>query len=448
MEFIKKQSIKFNCLVKDYLTRKYKLKNVKYIKDLNKKNCVWIKNNIIIVSNSILNLHYNTQLDEKKYSLVSILYRNIYYKKVYQQNKIKNVCYLDLLTKRKLGNLWSKLSKTINLDENAVLISRKYYNKKNKDEKNFSCFGLLCVYPLRTNKTETSTITKTETSTMNKSDVDAVEIQEYINKKDLVATLSDSIAFCDKGTRRKFLYNLKSLIGSEDTIDTIDTIDTSTMYMKGIIKNSLFIDVEYVNDIYDDFQEFPISKDNSLLCMIGISHLHNNVLKYDDLTVKRLDSINEYDILYKFLNIINKTKNKICQDRQGSKILMFHWSNADKNILEKALVKYPDLWSIYNTKYKNDIIYIDLLKVVKNTIKLKSYSLKYVSNILLNYTYESDCKNGLDAMCSIILNEQTLNSTNKNHENLLNFENTHDVIRYNKIDTQLLYIILKYFVNF
>jgi hypothetical protein len=218
--------------------------------------------------------------------------------------------------------------------------------------------------------------------------------------------------------------------------------------MKGIIKNSLFIDVEYVNDIYDDFQEFPISKDNSLLCMIGISHLCNNVLKYDDLTVKRLDSINEYDILHKFLNIIDKTKNKICQDRQGSKILMFHWSNADKNILEKALVKYPDLWSIYKTKYKNDIVYIDLLKVVKNTINLKSYSLKYVSNILLNYTYESDCKNGLDAMCSIILNEQALNSTNKNHENLLNFENTHDVIRYNKIDTQLLYIILKYFVNF
>lgn len=422
MEFIKKQSVKFNCLVKDYLTRKYKLKNVKNIKDLNKKNCIWIKNNILIVSNSILNLHYNTQLDEKKYSLVSILYRNIYYKKVYQQNKIKNVCYLDLSTKRKLGNLHYKLSKTINLDENAVLISRKYYNKKNKDEKNFSCFGLLCVYPLRK--------------------VDTIDIRGHFTERklneDTVFCDKDKTSFYGKDTKRKFLYNLKSLIG----------IDTDTMYIKDIIKNSLFIDVEYVNDIYDDFQEFPISKDNSLLCMIGISHLYNNVLKYDDLTVKRLDSINEYDILHKFLNIIDKTKNKICQDRQGSKILMFHWSNADKNILEKALKKYPSLWLKYNTKYKNNIVYVDLLKVVKNTIELKSYSLKYVSNILLNYTYESDCKNGLDAMCSIILNEQKLNSTNIKHENLLNFENTHDVIRYNKIDTQLLYVILKYFVNF
>lgn len=411
MEFIKKQSTKFNNLVTNHFITNYKLQKTHYINDLktnNTKNIVWIKNNYMIISNVIINYHYKTNLDENKYSLVSILYKNLYYKEkdnTEKNNKRKdnkrkdnkkNICYLNSYNKNRIKHIWTKFSKIINLDNDIVVISRKYYNKQNILKRYFNCFELLCLQPIE-NITYKNKIIKN--SNIKKG------IEEY----------DDNVILNIKHLRRKFLYNLKS---------HFTDVNLNSIYFKKILNKCLFLDVEYINDIYDDFTNFPISKDNSLLCMIGMSYLRNDTVTYENLIVKRLDSNNEYDILKTFLNkILNKED-----------LIIFHWSNADKLILEKSLIKYADLWNIYS---KNKIIYIDLLKVVKNTISLKSYSLKYVSKVLLKYTYETECKNGLDAMCSIILNNTNLN----------NFKNIDDIIQYNKIDTQLLYVILKYFID-
>lgn len=408
MEFIKNQSKKFNKLVYNYFITNYKLQKTNCINDLKKhnntKNLVWINNNYMIISNSIINYHYKTNLDENKYSLISILYKNLYYKEKHNKelnnkksdNKnvyLQNICYLESFHKNKIKTIWTKLSKNINLDKDIIIISRKYYNKQNTFKKYFNCFELLCLLPVENIKNKKKNSTKS---------IKYDDININFNIKDL---------------RRKFLYNLKS---------HFNDVNLNSIYLKKIMNNCLFLDVEYINDLYDDFTKFPISADNSLLCMIGMSYFKNNIMKYDNLIVKKLDYTNEYDILKTFLNkILNK------QD-----LIIFHWSNADKLILEKSLIKYPDLWEIYSG---NKIIYIDLLKVVKNTIILKSYSLKYVSEILLKYKYETECKNGLDAMCSIILNGKNL--TDKN------FKNINDIIQYNKIDTQLLYVILDYFIG-
>jgi hypothetical protein len=396
MEFIKKQSTKFNNLVSNYFITNYKLQKTHYINDLktnNTKNIVWIKNNYMIISNVIINYHYKTNLDENKYSLVSILYKNLYYKEKDNKRKDnkKNICYLNSYNKNRIKHIWTKFSKIINLDNDIVVISRKYYNKQNILKRYFNCFELLCLQPI-----ENITCKNKINYNIKK------EIEEYDDNN-------------IKHLRRKFLYNLKS---------HFTDVNLNSIYFKKILNKCLFLDVEYINDIYDDFTNFPISKDNSLLCMIGMSYLRNDTLTYENLTVKKLDSNNEYYILKTFLNkILNKED-----------LIIFHWSNADKLILEKSLIKYADLWDIYS---KSKIIYIDLLKVVKNTISLKSYSLKYVSKVLLKYTYETECKNGLDAMCSIILNNTNLN----------NLKNIDDIIQYNKIDTQLLYVILKYFID-
>ncbi len=400
MDFIKSQSKKFNNLVSKYFITNYKLQKTNYIKDLenNKKNIILIKNNFMIISNSIINYHYKTNLDENKYSLVCILYKNLYYKEKYHDKQ--NICYLDYNHKNKINYIWSKFSKNINLDKNTIVISRKYYNKQNTTKKYFNCFELLCFQPTVTN------------------------IKKRIVKKN---SKKEEEEIYTKNLRRKFLYNLKC---------HITDININSMYLKTIINRSLFLDIEYINDIYDDFINFPISKDNSLLCMIGMYYLKNDRMKYDNLLVKRLNTINEYCILKTFLDKISNKKD----------LIIFHWSNADKLILEKSLIKYTDLWEIY---LKNKIIYVDLLQVVKNTIPLKSYSLKYVSQVLLKYTYETTCKNGLDAMCSIIINDNELNKNiiRRRYKSLNNFNNMNDIIQYNKIDTRLLYVILQYFID-
>lgn len=403
MEFIKKQSKQFNDLVKNYLIKQYNLKIVRSINNLkcDKKHLVWSNNNTMIISNVIINSHYNLKLDPNKYSLVLILYRNLYYR---EQDK-KNVCYLDLSTKVKLNNMFMKFSKKINLTENAIIISRKYYNKLDCLKKTFNCFDLVCIQKIN--------------SCENKR-------EKVICKQDK-KLLTNEITY---ETRRKFLYNLKMAIDSE----------RCTLYIKDTIKNCIFLDIEYINDIYDDFKSFPISKDTSILCMIGMSYFGKDteVLKYDNLIVKKLDVLDEYYLLKKFLEKLNENKN-------DDELFIFHWSHADKTILEKSLAKYDDLLEIYNQK---KIKYIDLLKIVKESIVLESYSLKYVSKVLLEYTYESDCKNGLDAMCSIIINDQILNSNSirRRYKSLNDFSNMRDIIQYNKIDTQLLYVILKKFI--
>lgn len=398
MEFIKKQSIKFNDLVKSHFIKQYRLKTTRSIRFLKEhsNNVVWSNNNCLIVSNIIVNSHYNLQLDPSKYSVILILYRNMYYKERGEQN----ICYLDLSTKKTLTNIFLKFSKWIELSSDAIIISRKYYDKMDNYKKKYGCFDLFCVYPFR--------------ETLNLKKDKAIKI-----KKDSECNGSFNI----KKLKRQFLYNLKCVI------------DINTIYIQKIIQKSLFLDIEYINDIYDDFKDFPISKDTSLLCMIGMCYFENkkkSLLKYDNLIVKRLNEANEYDMLKDFLKRLDKISN-------GDELIIFHWSHADKTVLEKSLVKYSDLWDIY---IKKNLRYVDLLKVVKKTIDLDSYSLKNVSKILLKYTYETECKNGLDAMCSIILNDQRLSSKAVMCNKELN-----DIIQYNKIDTQLLYVILKAFIS-
>ena len=154
-----------------------------------------------------------------------------------------------------------------------------------------------------------------------------------------------------------------------------------------------------------------------------------------DFTTKRLTYNEEYRILQNFLDFIQSE-----YDKHGKPIIIFHWSNADKCIIEKSLYRYPELYERYNCL---QVLYVDLLVILKQTISLPSYSLKYVAKELLNINYDTDCQTGLDAMCSIIKNDIMLNTSGKD---LLSLPSSNDIIKYNKIDTTLLYKVLKYFV--
>lgn len=405
MEFIQKRASLFNKLVVNYFIRNYNLTVIKTLSKLNIRNqkLIYVNNSHVIIHNKVINNHYNLHLDETKYTLVMILYKNIKYK----QKGQNAIATLNSETKKSIYKVFrnikqNKINKRrlelpIGLD--IMIIGRKYKNEKaEKAEVVNNSLGLYCIangnIPFKLKPLNTQV---------------PLALSCQINK---VTNL-----------RRSFLTNLKSVINDNTNGYFIDTL-----YINNIIKNSLFLDVEFTNDIYDDFSTFPIAQDNSLLFMIGMVYIDGGKSFYKDLTTKRLTVKEEYRILQDFVNYIDKDF-----------LIIFHWSPADKYIIEKSLSKYPSL----NKKYKSKkIIYVDLLVVLKKTIKLQSYSLKYVAQELLKIYYDTNCQNGLDAMCSIIQNDISLQNSNKD---LLSLSSSKDIVKYNKIDTTLLYKIVKRF---
>ena len=416
MNFINKQCTIFNKLVRGHIIRKYNLQNVYNTEDLKKSfTNIYSYKNFIIIHNSIVNLHYKTLLDETKYSMICILYRNINYneKTIKNSRSSINVCYLDANIKTKINNVY-KTFENVNLEKHIIIIGRKYNNKLKKTNNSLELF---CVYVMKTNMPNKVTDKVTDKSKLT-----------FKNK------IYDDYNKCKFLLRRKFLYNLKSEFFKNDN---------NTIYWNSIINNSLFLDIEYTNDIYDNFETFPISNDSSLLFLIGFTYIVQNKLEYVDLTVDKLTETNEYEILENYLNHIDSKYNS-----NNNLVILFHWSNADKCVIEKRIQNFPKLYERYTKMYNTVFQYVDLLHVVKKTISLKSYSLKSIAKNLLNIQYETDCKNGLDAMCSVIQNNCVLECKSDSTKlNLSSFNSTKDVIKYNKTDTELLYYVLKYFTS-
>lgn len=424
MEFINKRVKLFQKLVINHFAKTYCLNTVFQLKLLQPKS-MYVNNNCILVHNSVLNQTYNLDLDIKKYSIVFILYKNINFRK----RNDEYIPRLDSRIKTKIINNFKKLKRN-DINNEIVFIGRKYTNVKDKSDKIVNCFGLFCTRNI-------DNISKSIRNSENDSSENDSNEKGSSENENGSSTKNDLDYFdytkTDKSMlRRKFLMNLKSMITSRDNI-------------YNLIRNGVFVDVEFTNDIYDDFKTFPISTDTSVMFMIGVSWLKGGSscfkesICYNDFTVNRLCKIDERYILTKFLDFVENKwlKTNMC-------VLLFHWSNADKYAIEKSLQRYPELYLRYqNMLYY--IQYIDLLYVLKKTIPLHSYSLKYVSKYFLNISYESECQNGLDAMCSIIKNEISLQKC-KETKTLLCFPSTADIIHYNKIDTTLLYRVLQYFI--
>jgi hypothetical protein len=443
MDFINKRVQLFQKLVINHFAKKYCLNTVFQLKLLQPKS-MYVNNNCILVHNSILNQIYNLDLDIKKYSIIFILYKNINFRKLHDEY----IPRLDSRIKTKIINNFKKLKRN-DINNEIVFIGRKYTNVKDKSDKIVNCFGLYCTRDIdnisksirnsenengSSNETDNDSFddTKTDNDSFDDTKTDNDSFDDTKTDNDSFDdTKTDNDSFDDTKTdksmlRRKFLMNLKSMITSRDNI-------------YNLIRNGVFVDVEFTNDIYDDFKTFPISIDTSVMFMIGVSCLNKGSICYNDFTVNRLCKIDERYILTKFLDFVENKwlKTNMC-------VLLFHWSNADKYAIEKSLQRYPELYLRYqNMLYY--IQYVDLLYVLKKTIPLHSYSLKYVSKYFLNISYESECQNGLDAMCSIIKNEISLQKC-KETKTLSYFPSTADIIHYNKIDTTLLYRVLQYFI--
>lgn len=407
MELIVKQTGIFKKLTIDYIINKYSLNFVK----LGSKTPLYPYNiyeykNVYIVNNFVLNQQYKLNLDTARYSILHVCYKNLSYKmNVNKANVNKGVdnwnrCILESEYKRYISKDINYITKKYNnyINKHIWIIGRKYKNEKTSELENNSVS--LPVF------------------------IDSVySIKKSNHKRNAKMRSDDDIVSCYY--RRRFLYTLKNYLG-----------DVDFSYINQILSNSICLDIEYANDIYDDFSKFPISNNSSCLFMIGVFDYNGT---YNNFTASQLDKRNEAIVLKTYLDYIH---HKISNN---GKIIIFHWSNADKSVIEKTLLRHPKLYHFYNTHIINNIVYIDLLKVVKSTVFLQSYSLKYVLEKLLNITYNTECKNGLDAMCSIIYNN--IEIKNNKNKKLIDFDTTNDIIQYNKLDTIYLYDIIKKFIR-
>lgn len=403
MDIIIERAILFRRLVVNDFAKKYKLRTVKNHTCLKTPSNLYSQKNYMIIHNKVLNDRYKCNLDITKYTIVFLLYKNINYSK----KESDYIARLDRVSKQNMKIVFQKYQRVNCISNKVFIIGRKYTDISDKNNKTNNCFSIMCTYDID-KVILNDTLSDTLSDTISYTPSDKLDI----------SVLSKSVL------RRRFLYNLQNLVNCEVPI-------------RKIINSGVYLDVEYTNDIYDNFEKFPISVDESILFMIGAYHCSH----YYNFITDNLTQTEEHKILDNFLSILsNKFSEKDI-------IPLFHWSNADKYIIDKTLKRYPDLV----VKYKNVIsrvVFIDLLKIVKSTIPgLQSYSLKYVCKYLLNIVYDTQCKNGLDAMGSVIKNNVLLTNFENRYKSLSCFTETEDVVNYNKLDTTLLYDMIRYFLN-
>ena len=373
MKYISKQSKKFIALTTLFLTSKFKVRLIKYYLNMNLDNkYIYKYRNYIILSNKYINILYGTTKPESSFSCLVLNYQNINYTnrndnknkdKELSDNTPTNYCYLPFDKKSKITNDL----KHFNFDETDIyVIGRKYTNKQSNIQVN-NCFGVLCnIYNLTASKREQS---------------QPKQVDENFQKN----------------IRRDILMHLKNITGLN--------------YLSKIIDCSLFFDIEFLVDIVDDFENFPQSKDLSMIFMAGIYTKGENYINYN---INNISHNQEYLLLQKLLH---KFKELVLDK---GKLYVFHWGHSDKTVLNKHLLKYQDLHDIFLSM---NIQFIDLMNICKQCIKSNSYSLKYIVKKLLNISYDSDCKNGADALESFLLDPSKVD----------------DLIYYNKLDTKLLY---------
>ncbi len=217
---------------------------------------------------------------------------------------------------------------------------------------------------------------------------------------------------------------------------------------------------KYPTDFYIDFETISeqlgkqdsIDIDNSqamhqIIFMIGVGYelndkFHYKVFKLNELTLKE-----EKRILKEFRKFLSNLKKDIDPTNKYLTRL-FHWSNAEKTMLENAFTRHKSLAKSWNKKHNE---WIDLCEIFTNepivvkgslTFKLKDIANSMYSSGLITTCWDNcEMTDGLSAMISGIEYYKKNNKTEEDHKIM------QEIVDYNKIDCKVLWDILKYIRN-
>ena len=191
---------------------------------------------------------------------------------------------------------------------------------------------------------------------------------------------------------------------------------------------------------------FNSKNESQIIFMIGVGFIDNDIFQYKVFRMNELTLDDEKRILIEFKNFIDD-KSKELDNNDKYNIRFFHWSHAEQSMLENAFIRHPSILKYWG----NHIDWIDLCDiftkepiVVKGALcfKLKEIGNAMFSNGLINtYWDRGEMSDGLAAMTAGIQYYQKENKTEKDEQTF------NSIIKYNKIDVQVLWDIVKYLRN-
>jgi hypothetical protein len=204
-----------------------------------------------------------------------------------------------------------------------------------------------------------------------------------------------------------------------------------------------FVDFETISEQLSHLENIDIKDSRmktQIIFMIGVGYEYNEEFHYRVFKINSFTLDEEKRILTEFKTFIDDLSNELDPNDEYYPRL-FHWSNAEKSMLESAFQRHHSLVR----QWKNHLEWIDMCDiftsepiVVKGALcfKLKEVANALFSHGLITTYWDSNVTDGLSAMTTAI---QYYNKTHKTEddEKIMN-----DIIKYNKIDCRALWDIL------
>ena len=205
-----------------------------------------------------------------------------------------------------------------------------------------------------------------------------------------------------------------------------------------------YIDFETVSTIIGNQDSMDIHNnhvESQIIFMIGVGYEEDLTFKYKVFYMNELTNEEEYRILYEFKQFIDD-KGAELNKKEKYNTRLFHWSNAEQTMLEKAFERHPNLLKYW----ENHIEWVDMCDiftsepiVVKGALcfKLKEIGNALYSLGLINTFWDTTkLSDGLSAMSAAIHYYQKNNRTENDKKTFTS------IIKYNKIDCKVVYDIV------
>ncbi len=208
-----------------------------------------------------------------------------------------------------------------------------------------------------------------------------------------------------------------------------------------------FLDFEFVNDIVDDFQTFPVSRVGQYIYMIGcvcVNHLTNQT-SYRNYLINRLDSTQEQTMMTQFLDELDELNG------YGDDIQIYHCGGAEKTQLTTYLTHQHQMGqTIISHDRVKKLKMVDISELLKNfetTIPncyaygLKELAKTFYDNGWIQTIWPNDL-NGEDAMMGAIQAEQRCQQGQ--YQALYQVPLMQPLIEYNYVDCKVMEEIVSY----
>ncbi len=225
--------------------------------------------------------------------------------------------------------------------------------------------------------------------------------------------------------------------------NTCDEIKDNRFKWKTKYPTDFFVDFETISEQLGHLESVDITDSRmktQIIFMIGVGYEFNEQFHYRVFKINNFTLDEEKRILREFKDFIDSLSEELDPSEYYYSRL-FHWSNAEKSMLENAFQRHPSLVKQWN----NHLEWIDLCDiftsepiVVKGALcfKLKEIANALFSHGLITTYWDSDVTDGLSAMTSAI------EYYNKFHKTEEDEKKMNDIIKYNKIDCRALWDIL------